>query len=107
GAGVEARRQLLERLLPPARNEAPTHRHEFQAPRPGANDVDHVRRREIIAWREIARLADEIGEPANLRPGEMLREPPAHAAKHTRLRPSWTGSAALYQNSCRLCGNSR
>ena len=72
------RRQFAEQLFPPGPDEAPAHGDELSA---GIANPENVNLRgggDIVAWREIARLADQDGEAMKLGPGEMLREASAH-----------------------------
>src|SRR3954454_20124274 len=57
-AGVERRRHLLRRFLPPAGNEAPAHRHQLAlAVLIEADHVNGRRRRNVVAGLKIARRA--------------------------------------------------
>ena len=68
----------IKRFLPPERHKPPAHRHKLIAGRRRADDFDLRRRRDVVARLEIARLADQIGEPMELFPGKMLCEASAH-----------------------------
>src|SRR3954452_19723459 len=72
-AGVERRRHLLRRFLPPAGDEAPAHRHQL-APSVliEADHVDGRGRRDIVARLQIARRPEHAEKRVHLGPGIVL-----------------------------------
>src|SRR6267378_4996546 len=78
---VEARRQLLQGLLPPPWNEPPAHRDELDpASGCGSHDFYRVGRGDVVVGLQIAsRAVREFVQVLNVVPGVTLNESPAHA----------------------------
>ena len=82
GAGVEACRQLFQRLVPPIGNEPPAHGHKLGGAaisRP--HDIDSVRRRDVVVRLQIASGAREAVEVADFPPRVALGEASAHGGR--------------------------
>src|SRR5262249_42149738 len=77
--GVEARRQLLERLFPPPGNEPPAHRHKLGYAAIGRpHHVHGVGRGDVVVGLEIAGGAREAVKVVNFAPRVALCEASAH-----------------------------
>jgi len=58
---IEGRRQLLQELFPPVRNETPAHRHQFRGVTIGElDDIDGVRRSDVAVGLQISSGAREL-----------------------------------------------
>jgi hypothetical protein len=80
GAGVEGRRQLLHRLVPPVGNEPPAHRHKLGgAAIATLHHIDGVRRRDVVVGLQIASCSREVVEVADFLPCIALGEASAHS----------------------------
>jgi len=80
GAGVERRRQLLQRFFPPVRNEPPPHGHQLSgAVRGGPHDLDCVGRGDVVVRLQIASGAREIIKLLDFAPRVALSEASARA----------------------------
>ena len=88
------RRNLLGRLFPPTRNEAPTHRDKLGPGLPQSYDVNRSCRGNVVPGPQVSR---RLGQPVKLdqfAPRVALGEASAHGANlsHGRL-PKRTGAA--------------
>ena len=78
-ARVEGGRDLLQRLLPPARHEAPAHGHELARAVAGHHDVNARGRADVVPRLEVPSGPDQAVPLVHLAPGEPLSEASAHA----------------------------
>jgi len=79
GAGVEACRQLFQRLVRPVGNEPPAHRHKLGgATIARLHDVHGVSRRDVVVRLQIASCSREVVEVADFPPRIALGEASAH-----------------------------
>jgi hypothetical protein len=85
-ARIERRRQVLDCLLPPCRNQTPSHGNKLARTVMNADHVDHRRRRNVVARRKVAwRLGKRI-KLCQLAPRVVLGKSSAHAVDDSRSR---------------------